>query len=56
MHINVSAYTGMTNTIIYSKSIYYYICYFVDKKPAKKRRNALIFFGEKPPQCGEELV
>lgn len=37
MHINVSAYTGMTNTIIYSKSIYYDICYFSDKKTGKKK-------------------
>ena len=29
----------------YSKNIYYYACYVIDKKPAKKKRhNALIFF------------
>ena len=41
----------------YSKNIYYYACYVINKKPAKKKRhNALIFFGEKPPQCGEEIL
>lgn len=44
----VSAYTDTTNgPQYYSKNIYYYACYVIDKKPAKKRHNALIFFQRK---------
>ena len=34
----VSAYMDTTDTSqYYSKNIYYYACYFINKKPAKKK-------------------
>lgn len=51
IHIDVSAYTNTTKAPqYYSKNIYYYICYFTDKKTGKKKRHgAFNFFrGETP--------